>query len=793
MNLRWLEDYVHVDVPVRKLMELLNNSGLKVDAVHGGREANGVVVAEVVDTRPHPNSDTLTLVDVKTDPSTTHHVVCGVRNYSVGDRVPLATVGSRLGDIDVAERKIRGEISQGMLCSPAELNISRDHTGIFILPADAPLGEDLTTLLDLDATVIELEVSSNRGDCMGMIGLAREVAALLGNELRTPPTEIDVDPAVPNPVSVDVRAPEGCPRYVARYMEGVRITNSPLKIVKRLLSAGVRPVSNVVDVTNYVMLETGQPLHAFDAARVKDTSINVRHPGAGESMTTLDGVERELHPDDLLIADPRGPLAMAGLMGGAHSEVSDDTTSIILESACFDPATIAYMSRRHVLRTDASARFERGTDPEGVKYAAARAARLMTEAAGARVGADVTDAYPAPVEPRRITLRTKRTDALMGASVRADLQAAKLRSIQLDVTEGDRTLDVGIPTFRRDLKREVDLVEEVARLVGFERLPSTLPPGRGGGLNAKQKAERRLKATLIGLGATEAWTPAFMGRGDLDALGLPADHAARRVVAIANPMTEDETGLRTTLLPGVLRSVARNVARRTESVALFELARIYEPSDGALPQEAEILTGAFTGERAPKRWNRGPAAWDFFAVKGIVEALLNAVGAPAPSFSPVSGAPFHLTRAARVELGDRVVGALGDVHPDVCASFDVPEGTVAFEIALAPVYAALSGRARGQELPKFPPMLIDLAVIVREETPAENVEVVIAELGTPEVTSVRLFDLYGGDQVPAGHKSLAFALELRSPDKTLTDEDAVRVRDRIMSGLAERVGARLRT
>ncbi len=794
LNLRWLQDYVHVDVPVRKLRELFDNSGLKVDAVHGGRDAApGVVVAEVVDAGPHPNSDSLTLVDVRTADSRTHRVVCGVRNYSVGDKVPLATVGSRVGDVEIAERKIRGERSQGMLCSPAELNLSRDHSGILILPPDAPLGEEVASLLDLDATVLELEVASNRGDCMGMIGLAREVAALLGTELRIPSAEVTADASLSSPVTVDVRSPRGCPRYAARYLDGVQIGPSPLWIVKRLFGAGVRPVSNVVDVTNYVMLETAQPLHAFDAARVRDTALLVRSAGGRESLRTLDGVERNLHPDDLLIADPGGPLALAGLMGGRESEVSSDTSTLIIESACFDPATIAHMSRRHLLRTDASMRFERGTDPEWVLFAAARAARLLQEVAGARVAGEVTDEYPAPLERPRLTLRPKRTDALLGIAVRPELQASKLRSIGLEVAERDGVIEVEVPGFRRDLRREVDLVEEVARLVGFEGLPSTIPPGRGGGLEPLQRLERRIKSTLAGLGVSEAWTPAFMGPTEASSLGLPEGHAARRLVAIANPMTEDERGLRSTLLPGLLRSVARNLAHGADSVALFELARVYEPRDAPLPQEAEVLAAIFAGLRRPARWNRPEAAWDFFAVKGVVEALFDATGVPAPSFAPVSGAPFHLTRAARVQLGERVVGAVGDVHPDACEAYDVPEGTVAFELALAPLYAAVGDRPRVQELPKFPPILIDVAVVVDERVEAAAVERAIAELGRPELNSVRLFDLYRGDQVPAGRKSLAYALELRSSDRTLTDEDAGRVRDRIVSGLAERVGARLRT
>ncbi|MDQ3985159.1 MAG: phenylalanine--tRNA ligase subunit beta [Actinomycetota bacterium] len=793
VNLRWLGEYVHVDVPLRKLVELLSMSGLKVEAIHGGDAAvEGVVVAEIVQIDLHPDADNLALVEVRTNDADTHRVVVGVRNYEVGDRVPLATVGARLGEMKIAERKIRGQVSQGMLCSPMELQVSKDHSGIMVLPADAPLGEDVATLLDLDATVLELEVTPNRPDCMGMIGVAREVAALLGNELKFPDASLDVDESLRSPVNVEIKDAEGCPRYVARYIEGVTVGPSSLRIAKRILSAGTRPISNLVDATNYVMLETGQPLHAFDAAQISQKRIVVRKAGRREQLVTLDGVERELHPDDLLIADPSKVVAMAGLMGGEHSEVSDSTTAVILESACFDTATIAYMSRRHLLRTEASARFERGTDPEAVAFAAARACKLMADTAGGRVSPDVTDSYPIPFEKRQITLRPSRINALIGLDIRPDLQARKLRSIGLDVTEEERNLNVTIPSFRRDLKREVDLVEEVARLVGFDSIRSTIPPGRSGGLESWQAAERRIKSTLAGLGVHEAWTPAFMSSRELDDLGLPDDHPGRALVRIANPMTENEEGLRTTLLPGLLRSVARNVARQEESVALFELARVYEPTDRELPQEAMVIGAAFTGDRQPKQWNTAPQRWDFYAVKGVLQSFLGSLGVPEPSFFAVSGPPFHLTRATQVRIDQTVLGAIGDVHPDVCEAFAVPEGTVAFEIALAPILAALPGRPKVEELPKFPPIFIDIAVIVPEKVEGSVVEGAIREFGAPEVTSVRLFDLYRGGQIPEGYKSLAYALELRDPEKTLTDDDAAQVRDRVMSALSERTGARLR-
>ena len=794
VNLRWLNDYVHVDVPVKKLAELLSMSGLKVEGVHRRSDSlAGVVVAEVTDIAPHPDADTLTLVDVTTGDGREQRVVCGVRNYSVGDRVPLATVGAKLGDVEITERKIRGQPSHGMLCSAAELAISRDHSGIFIIPYDAPLGEEIATLLDLDATVLELEVTPNRPDCMGMIGIAREVSALIGNDLTLPDATVPEAPDLSSPVSVDIEDPQGCLRYVARYMEGLVIGPSPLHLVKRLLSAGLRPISNVVDVTNYVMLETAQPLHAFDAGRVTDARVVVRRARRGERLSTLDGSERDLHPDDLVIADPARPLGLAGLMGGADSEVSKETRALILEAACFEPATIAYMSRRHFLRTDASARFERGSDPEGLAFAAARASKLMADHAGARVSGTVTDQYPEVVPPRSLRLRPVRTNDIMGTEVPATRQASTLRSIGLEVTEQNGALEVSVPTFRPDLTREIDLVEEVARLVGFEAIESTIPPGRSGALSAQQAAERKLAVTLVGLGLQEAWTTTFASARDLDDLGLASDHPARRAVQLANPMTAEETALRTTLLPGLLRSVARSISHQASSVALFETGRVFEPSAEPLPQEAPVLAAACSGFFRPATWERGEEPWDFFALKGVVEALTGALGITDLSFAPVSGAPFHPTRAAGIGRGETRLGAIGEVHPDVCERFAVPQGTVAFEIALSALLAALPGAPRVGELPKFPPVFIDLAVVVDEDVPAARVERTIAEAGAPEVTGVRLFDLYRGGQTGPGKKSLAYALEIRAGDRTMTDDEARAVRDRIVSALQERTGAHLRS
>jgi phenylalanyl-tRNA synthetase beta chain len=791
--LGWLNEYVAVEVPVAELVRLLNFSGTKVEAVHqSGSAIAGVVTAEVVAIVAHPNADNLTLVDVRVDDDGTERVVCGAKNFAVGDLVPYARVGAHLPEMVISERKIRGEVSRGMLCSGRELGVGKDHSGILVLPPDAPLGEDVSRALGLDETILELELTPNRPDCMGMIGIAREVSALTGAKMVMP--DADVAPgAVASPVSVDIRDADGCPRYVARYIEGVSVAPSPGWISSRLLAAGVRSVSNVVDVTNYVMLEMGQPLHPFDAENVTSRAVVVRRADPGEAMTTLDGVDRRLDANDLVIADPERSLALAGIMGGADSEVSAQTSAVILEAAYFDPASIARTSRRHQLRSEASARFERGMDPEVLPLAAARAVKLLTEVAGGAAAPEVIDVYPAPVVRPRITLRPARTDALLGIHVDPDSQASVLGSVGFMVTTRAGELDVEPPSYRPDVRREVDLIEEVARLEGLDKLPSTLPPGKIGGLDPAQRADRSIRRTLAALGVHEVWTTSFMSARDLDALRLPQDHSLRNTVEVSNPMSEEERLLRTSLLPGLLGAARHNLARASGGAALFEVANVYQPRGESLPREPVMLGGVFSGIRQLQGWNSPAQEWDFFAVKGVMAELFESMRIPPLVFEREPQLPFHPSRAARLSLGDVTIGSMGELHPEVCQAVDVPARTVVVEIALEPVLATLPGRPAATTLAKFPAILIDLAVVVDEDAESGRIEDVIRDAGKPETTAVRLFDVYTGPQVPEGKKSLAFALQLQVPDRTLTEHDSSQVSERILKILEERFGARLRT
>lgn len=791
--LRWLQEFVDIGVTPEKLAELLDLSGTKVESVRRpSTGVAGVVVAEVVDIREHPNADNLTLVDARVSETEIHHVVCGARNFSVGDRVPLAQVGARLGSgddaLEITERKIRGERSQGMLCSGSELGISKDHSGILVLPPDAPLNAPVSELLGLDDVIFEFEITSNRPDCLSVVGLAREVSVLLRNELKIPELAL---PGVGGSTKVRIEDGRGCPRYVARRVSDVKISPSPAWIAARLLAAGVRPISNIVDVTNYVMLELGQPLHAFDAALIHDSTIVVRRARRGEKMRTLDGIDRDLSTEDLLIADPKRALALAGVMGGEESEVGNGTTAVIIEAAYFDKATVAFTARRHGLRTEASARFERGTDPEAPPVAAARAAQLMVELAGGSSEDATTDEYPLPVNARRIELRTERAGALLGAGLSEELQADYLEGLGMSVERGD-VLAVTVPTFRPDVQIEEDLIEEVGRIAGFERLPATLPPGRSGGLDRGQRFDTWVREFLADAGVAEAWTTSFGRSRDMDDLALPGDHPARRSVRLANPMSDEEETLRTSLLPGLLRSVSRNASQGADPIALFEIGRVFEPAGELLPEQPMLLGGAFFGSREGRRWGAHCGRWDFFAAKGLLESMCRAAALPDLGFEPVSGMPFHPTRAARVALDARPIGSLGQLHPEVCDRFGVPDGTICFEVGLGPLRDALPRREKVTDLSRYPAAFLDIALVVGDDVPAAAVSRIISESGRPEVTRAELFDVYRGEQVPEGNKSLAYALTLQVQDRTLTDEEALAVRDRIVSALSEQVGATLR-
>jgi phenylalanyl-tRNA synthetase beta chain len=769
--LSWLREFTPVEVGSDELARRLPIAGLQVEEViRTGSGIEGVVVGRVLEVEEISGATKIIWVTVDAGEGP-RGVVCGARNFAAGDLVPVALPGAKLpGGMEIGRREMYGRTSDGMLCSAKELAIADDHTGIFVLDGDLKLGLDIREALALDDEILDIDITPNRPDCLSIVGVAREVAALYELPLTVPePLVPESGASVSDAASVTIEDPKGCPRYLARVITGIRDVTAPWWMRRRLLACGMRPISGTVDVTNYVLLERGHPLHAFDLAKLRGRAIVVRKPRRGEErFVTLDGVERTLTKDDVAICDAEGPAAVAGIMGGADSEVGEGTTEILLESAYFDPQRIGRTARRLGLRTEASVRFERGADPEGVPAAAARAAQLLAEVCGGTVARGAIDAYPKPLKQKPIRLRVARANDLLGVAVPAADVAAGLTSLGCTVQTQTRTaLRVLPPTFRPDLRTEVDLVEEVARRYSYDKIPSTLPAsGRAGGLTREQTLRRLARNLLLGSGLSESYTLSMLPPKLPDRLALSADHTWRRTLVLANPLSEEESVLRPSLLPGLLLAAGKNIARRNTTVALFEIGTAFVPSSGELPDEPLRAAWLFTGP-SPAGWHGPHRELDFFDAKGVVERLAEGLGVGGLAFEPVSEEPFHPGRCARVMLNGAATGLVGELHPRAARALDLESRVAVGEVDLSPLFAAATQAAAG-DLPRFPAVSRDLALLVPSGTPAAEVERAVKGAAGPGLESIELFDVYTGTGEGI---SLAFSLAFRDPERTLTDQE----------------------
>lgn len=823
--LKWLSEYVDLKVDAQELAEILTASGTSVEGVEkaaGGWK--GCVVGKVLQVSPHPSAERLSVCRVDVG-GLTREIVCGAPNVRPGMVSPVALPGSRLPDGTViGETEIRGVVSSGMLLSEKELGLSDDAAGIMELDSGLEPGKDLADALDVEDTVLVLEITPNRPDCLSILGVAREVAALTGAELYHIHFNLleEGEPASAE-VRVEILVAERCPRYVARLIEDVSIRPSPWWMKNRLRAAGVRPINNVVDVTNYVMLELGQPLHAFDYHLLERGHIIVRCMKEGERLTTLDGVERELHPDDLLICDPRGPVALAGVMGGENTEVHPGTVKVLLESAHFSAPGIMLTSRRHELMSEASYRFERGVDPAGCLYAANRAAFLIQETAGGRVRPGAVDvvAKPEVLLPRELRLRVGRAGRLIGVSLSASEAGRILLSLGLEVAQSkadvggaavsqaascdepsgpetvdmEEVLEVKVPTFRPDLEREIDLVEELARIYGYQRVPATLPRSSNnvGFLTREQRLRRDIARVMVACGLHEAITWSFIPSWWMDLLDPGRTYLPKDPLRIRNPLSEEASVMRTSLLPGLLEAVRFNLNRRVTDVYLFEMGKVFIPrKPGDLPEEPILLGCVLAGRWKPKEWGREPLDADFYVLKGILEVLLRALHVEDWSLRRSEYPFLHPGRSGEVLLGERVAGYLGTLHPRIAEALDMKVELQVMELDVSVLAEAARTVPPYRDIPRFPAVQMDLAVVVREEVDAEEVERVIREAGGELLREMRLFDLYRGGQLGEGEKSLAYSLVFHAPDRTLRDEEARRVVEGIVRALGERLGARLR-
>jgi len=795
--LSWLRDFAPIEGSPLDLADRLNGIGLIVEGIAApGRDIAGVCTVKVLSFEKHPNADKLLLVDIDLGNGETRRVVCGASNFAVGDIVPWAPPGAELpGGFKLERRKIRGEVSDGMLCAPDELGLSDDHSGIMILPPDTPLGEDLRTVLGLDDIVFDLEITPNRPDAMSIAGVARDLAAALGVRFSLPrpaaPSVIDLAPA-----TLVVEAPARCPRYVARTGR-VAVGPSPGWIAQRLTKAGMRPISNVVDVTNYVMLERGQPLHAFDLALLGGRGIVVRLANDGEKIITLDGVERTLSAADLLICDAnRAPQAIAGVMGAGDSEVSDATTELLLESAYFTADGILRTSKRLGLRTESSARFERGVDPNGTATAAARAWELFTEIASGQPAGGTLDEYPTPIEPMRVTLRTARVNEVLGTDLDTDTIRGHLEPIGFAVPEGS-TLDghggvveYVVPTYRPDVEREIDLIEEVARHHGYNNIARTLPRTKepSGGLTPVQLGRRAVRDALLGTGLSEAYTFSLVAPADLAAAGLPAEG-----IELENPLRAEESLLRPAVLPGLLRAAAFNAGHGLPDVGLFEIGHVFlpPPEGQTLPDEREHLAVVLAGTvfRLPHEPDRPVDGHD---VVGRLETVAEALALADWWLEPGDAAGFAPGRAAVVVVDGAPAGAVGEVDPAVRTRLGLASPVAALEVNLSRVLDGTRKERRSVTPSRYPASTIDLAFVVDEPVPAGAAQRTLRAKAGDLLEDIRLFDVFRSDALGPNKKSLAFGLRFRAPDRTLTDEEVGGLRQRLIDAMAKEHGANLR-
>jgi phenylalanyl-tRNA synthetase beta chain len=797
LSLNWLSDFVDVTAPAPELAERLTMAGLEVEAVEEMvPDFSGVVVARAVKVEPHPQADLLTLAEVDAGGGRIYRVVCGAPNLQPGRLYPFAPPGGVLSQgRKLKPAKIRGVVSEGMLLAEDELGFSADHTGLMDIPQDLQLGQDLAEALGLADTVLEVAVTPNRPDCLSVLGLAREVAALLNQPLRHPEVivaEVE-EPAAPL-ARVIILDPVGCPRYAARLLLDLAVAPSPFWMRRRLQVAGIRAINNLVDVTNYVLLEYGQPLHGFDFRKLQGGEIKVRRPQKTEkSFVTLDGQERPLDPQTLLICDRDHPVALAGIMGGLESEITPDTRQVLIESAYFHPPVIRRTAKRLGLSTESSYRFERGVDPEGVIHALERAAQLMAALGGGRVLAGRIDEYPAPIYHPRLTLRVSRANQILRAALDQNEIAGLLKRLHLPaVVEDTDTLAVQIPSFRGDLEREIDLIEEVARLWGFENIPVTLPQGEVA--TPRPAFEVRLREQtrqlLLGLGFSEAINYSFQSERSKGILG--GEEAAAPALPLANPLSEEQAVMRVSLLPGLLDTLRRNIYHQVRQLRLFELSKTFRPQPGAeLPREEQWLAGLMYGDRAEASWNAPEGPLDFFDLKGVVEALLEGLLINEVTFVD-KDLPAYLRAGARVYSRGRELGVLGELSPEVSETLDVEGAIWVFNLDFQALAQAALPTPLFSPLPRYPAVYRDIALVVDVAVPAGRVEQALYEHGQPWLVEAKLFDVYTGDPIPLGRRSLAFRLIYRDPERTLTDEAVNKRHEAMIQALAQELGAELR-
>ena len=767
-----------------------------------------MVIAKVLTCEPVSGSDHLHQLSVDAGGAEPLSIVCGAPNIAAGQLVACALVGAELpGGFTIAKRKTFGVESCGMICSQKELGLSDDHSGIWVLDEyfagqEAPLGADLIETLKLRDDIMVIELTPNRSDCLGMVNMAREAAAVTGGQLHLP--EIAYEEKgnpIEQAISITVEDEKLCPRYAARLVRNVKIGPSPLWMQNYLLAAGMRPINNVVDISNFVMLELNQPLHTFDYQQLKGQKIVVRAAQPGETMQTLDGKERLFQGDEILICDGERPVCVAGVMGGMDTEVTEATQDILIEAACFDQVHIRKTSRRLGIPSEASLRFEKGVDAANCDTACRRAAQLLVEYCGGVADQGVVDvraaAYREGFPAKRLLLRPERVNHILGAAYTKEEVCQVMQALQFPYTETEEGLWVDAPYYRQDIRIEVDLIEEVARIMGYDKIPATLPLNAStGGRTQEQQLLLKVKDSCVALGLNETVNYSFISPKEADRLSLPEDHPWRSNLVVSNPLSEEQSVMRQSLLPGLLHTAARNQSRRNLDLRFFETGMIFIPAqeDVQSTQPQELLTlGMLLSGAAEDNWLHQTKEYDFYDLKGMVEALATQLGVGPLSFSRCQREYLHPGRSAQISLGETVLGVIGEVHPVVAEAYELSGRVLVAELLLAPLMQAAAEQGnKPHDLPRYPASSRDIAVIGSKEVAESAIAQSIRENGGEYLRQVRLFDLYDKAPIPEGQRSLAYGLLFRKEEGTLTDQEVDAAFNAIVAALESSFGYKLR-
>lgn len=802
VSYNWLSQYIDIDdINPYDLAEKLTAAGVVVDAVDAlGKDLEGIVVGYVVERESHPNADKLSLCKVDIGDGEIHQIICGASNVNTGQKVSVAKVGAMLpSGLKIKKAKLRGIESCGMICSAEELGLNKKllskgiSEGILVLNNDVEVGKDIKELLGLNDYIFELDLTPNRSDCLSILGVAYEVAAILDREIRIPEDKLGVKISSDNKIDIKIAAPEACPHYSARLLTDVNVSESPYWLQNRLIASGIRPINNLVDITNYVLLEYGQPLHAFDYKCLENSSIEVRMAKENEKITTLDNQVRELDEEMLLITDKFKPIAIAGVMGGANSEVTSETTHVLLESAIFNNASIRKTAKKLGLRSEASLRFEKGVDPNKIYSALNRATELLIEITGARTVGDIYEAKISCPKDKEILINPLKVNKILGTQLETNEMRDIFRRLRFQVKDTGDLLNVIVPPRRNDIEIEVDLVEEVARIYGYDNIPITFPSSiyTQGGLTFKQNIYRKVKKYLQTSGLYEVVTYTLTSKKKMETFKGLYEHSD--AIKLLTPLSEEREYLRTEMISNLLEVAKYNANRQILDIRIFEIGKIFsknrETSSG-LPDEKTVVTGLFTGT-LPRFWQGSFKLIDFYYVKGIVEELFRELGIKNVNYIASDIEGYHEGQSAMITLDGKKLGQIGQIHPELQYKYDLINVFV-FELDFDLLLEEAKTDIEYKQLPKYPAVQRDIAIVLDKEIETENIVKCIKESAEDLLEDLLLFDVYTGEQVGIGKKSLAFSLTFRSKERTLTDEEIININKLIVNNLIDRYQVELR-